>query len=298
MKGARLAARANAAETIREIHALLTRLAHGATLRRAGPRDFVLVEDGVISPAPPGKTVAPALVAACRLQDWLERDGDLIRLSHAGRAWLRRCAAEGDAFRAQHQLRGPAEREIDGTRRPVLVNEAESPLGWLRSRKDRNGQPLLTEPQYEAGERLRADYWFAEMSPRVTANWSALAPSERSRRGSSSSAANIRDEVIAAKERVMRALDAVGPEVGGILIDICCELKGLEEAEKANGWPQRAGKVVLQIALTRLARHYGLIGGDDRPARRGTRRLRHWGSADYRPTLDAWRKDKAASGET
>jgi uncharacterized protein DUF6456 len=53
----------------------------------------------------------------------------------------------------------------------------------------------------------------------------------------------------------MRALMAVGPEVAGILVDICCELKGLEDAEKANGWPQRAGKVALQIALTRLAKH-------------------------------------------
>jgi hypothetical protein len=279
------------------MRALLTRLAHGATLRRAGPRDFVLVEDGANSPAPPERTVAPGLVTACLAQDWLERDGDRLLLSHAGRAWLRRCASEGDAFRAQHQLRAGGEREIDGTRRPVLVNEAESPLGWLKSRKGRNGQPLLTEQQYEAGERLRADYWFAEMSPRVTANWSALAPSMRSRRGATSSAADLRDEAIAAKERVMHALDAVGPEVGGILVDICCELKGLEEAEKANGWPQRAGKVVLQIALTRLARHYGLIG-DDHPARRG-RHLRHWGSKDYRPTLDAWRsKDKTASGES
>jgi hypothetical protein len=53
----------------------------------------------------------------------------------------------------------------------------------------------------------------------------------------------------------MRALMAVGPEVAGILVDICCELKGLEDAEKANGWPQRAGKVALQIGLTRLAKH-------------------------------------------
>jgi hypothetical protein len=156
--------------------------------------------------------------------------------------------------------------------------------------------PLLSPQQYEAGERLRADYWFAQMSPRVTANWSALAPSERSRRGAPS-AADLRDEVIAAKERVIRALDEVGPEVGGIVVDICCELKGLEEAEKANGWPQRAGKVVLQIALTRLARHYGLIGAD-RKMRRKSRGLRHWGSADYRPTLDAWSKNDGTSRES
>jgi uncharacterized protein DUF6456 len=130
---------------------------------------------------------------------------------------------------------------------------SESPLGWLKSRKDRNGRPLISDDQYQAGERLRADYWFAHLSPRVTSNWSASAPSQRSRRAAPSNPALLRDDVIAAKERVMRALMAVGPEVSGVLVDICCELKGLAEAEKENGWPQRAGKVVLQIALTRLA---------------------------------------------
>lgn len=194
-----------------------------------------------------------------------------------------------DRFRQQHQLRSISEREVNGARRPVLVNDTESPLGWLKNRKDRHGRPLITSQQFEAGERLRADYWFAHMSPRVTSNWSALAPTERSRRGAPTNAADLRDEVIAAKERVMRALMAVGPEVAGVLVDICCELKGLEDAEKENGWPQRAGKVVLQIGLTRLARHYGLIR-EERPEIYRSR-LRHWGSDDYRPTLDAWRKE-------
>jgi hypothetical protein len=203
--------------------------------------------------------------------------------------------SDNDSFREQHQRRALAEREVEGVRRAVLVNEAESPLGWLKSRKDRNGRPLLSDAQFAAGERLRADYWFAHLSPRVTSNWSALAPAERSRRGAPSSAAALRDGVLAAKERVMRALMAVGPEVSGVLVDICCELKGLEDAEKEHGWPQRAGKVVLQIALTRLARHYGLLrDGSGAQARRP---LRHWGSDDYRPTLDAWRSDSGA-GET
>jgi hypothetical protein len=295
MKSAKLTLNARPGERASEIRALLSRLADGAVLKPDGAGSFRIAEDEDRAPTAQPRAIAARLVEACRAQDWLERRGDELRLSHAGRAWLRRVLSEGDEFRAQHQLRGSGEREIDGTRRPVLLNEGESPLGWLKSRKDRNGQPLLTEPQVEAGERLRADYWFAQMSPRVTANWSALAPSERSRRGAPG-AADLRDEVIAAKERVMRALDAVGPELGSILIDICCELKGLEEAEKANGWPQRAGKVVLQIALTRLARHYGFIS-DDRKARRGRRGLRHWGSDDYRPTLDGWREDESASGE-
>jgi hypothetical protein len=52
----------------------------------------------------------------------------------------------------------------------------------------------------------------------------------------------------------------------------------------------------LQIALTRLARHYGLIKDDkQKPARRS---LRHWGSEDYRPTLDGWSKDPSPERET
>jgi hypothetical protein len=56
----------------------------------------------------------------------------------------------GDAFRAQHQARRVDEREVEGVRRPVLVNEAESPLGWLKRRKDRNGRPLISDEQYQA----------------------------------------------------------------------------------------------------------------------------------------------------
>jgi Domain of unknown function (DUF6456) len=78
--------------------------------------------------------------------------------------WLTRSNAAEDAFRQQHQLRSRGEREINGARQSVLLNDGESPLGWLKSRKDRNGKPLISEPQYQAGERLRADYWFAHMS--------------------------------------------------------------------------------------------------------------------------------------
>jgi hypothetical protein len=270
-----------------EIRSLLERLAAGGCIGRDTEGGFRLMDDRSCGRA--GTLVSRRVVEACLAQDWFEWRENRLVLSEVGRSRLRRNDAnDTDAFRQQHQLRTVAQREIGGAHRQVTVNEGESPLGWLRSRKDRNGRPLIADAQFEAGERLRADYWFAHMSPRVTANWSALAPAERSRRGAPSDAAGLRDEVLAAKERVMRALMAVGPEISGVLVDICCELKGLEEAEKTNGWPQRAGKVVLQIALTRLAKHYGLIAEDG--PRRG-RGLRHWGEADYRPSLDRWRGD-------
>jgi hypothetical protein len=162
---------------------------------------------------------------------------------------------------------------------------AESPIGWLSRRRDKDGSPLISEAQLRAGERLRADFWFAHMTPRVTADWSAAASIRTGRRGAPGAGVDIQDSVIAAAERVRLALRAVGPELAGILIDVCCHLKGLEEAERIARWPQRSGKVVLQLALTRLARHYGLIRADSTDTPRGAR-LSHWGAGDYRPAVD------------
>ncbi len=275
---ARRARRAQAAAAA-QLKRLLDRLAAGAVIAKDERGGFCLTDAGRTG----AKSVDRDLVTACLAADLLKRTNRGLVLCDAGYARFRRNAAEAcEPFRAQHQRRARDLRGVDGVQRQVLLNDGESPLGWLRSRKDRAGRPLIGHEQFEAGERLRADYWFAHMSPRVTANWSAAEPASRSRRGAPTDAAALRDEVLAAKDRVMRALSAVGPEISSVLVDICCELKGLEEAKKENGWPQRAGKVVLQIALTPLARHYGLIAdGNDRK-----RKLRQWGEPGYRPRID------------
>ena len=60
--------------------------------------------------------------------------------------------------------------------------------------------------------------------------------------------------MIAARQTVHLALGTVRPEFAGLLLDICCFLKGLEDIERECALPARSGKVVLQLALSRVAR--------------------------------------------
>jgi hypothetical protein len=156
----------------------------------------------------------------------------------------------------------------------VTVDESESPLTWLARRKGRDGAALISAVQLEAGERLRSDFTRAQLMPRTTSNWSAAVASGR--RSDGGGAAAMTDTVVAARQCVRHALDAVGPEFSGLLLDVCCFLKRLEDIERERCWPPRSAKVVLKLGLDRLVRHYGYtreICGAPRPA------LRAW-SAD------------------
>ena len=193
------------------------------------------------------------LFAAFRARGWLrphESGAERWQLSEAGEGWYLRTRALTEPFAAQHQAR--AQRLIEtaeGTRR-VTINEGESPLGWLRRRR------LIDPAQFEAGERLRRDYTLAQLSPRLGVDFTA--PIVLGRRGARMET-TLSETVLDAKRRFRRAMAAVGPGLADPLFDICCHLTGLEEVERDKNWPKRSARVVLVIALDRLAVHYGLV---------------------------------------
>jgi hypothetical protein len=159
-----------------------------------------------------------------------------------------------DAFRARHLALGRRRIATEHGAAAVTVDEQESPLAWLARRRGRDGRALIEPHQLQAGERLRRDFTVADLMPHVTTNWDNPLASG----GAAASAAN--DTMTDARRRVHAALEAVGPEFAGLLLDVCCFLKGLEDVEREQRWPLRSGKVVLQLALERLARHYGYAG--------------------------------------
>lgn len=160
---------------------------------------------------------------------------------------------------------------------PLQVNRSESPLAMLARRKDRNGNPFLSEREFRAGERLRADYTRGQLMPRMSANWET--PVSNTRRGPRDRITDLTDAALAARMRVNRALQAVGPELAGPLVDVCCFLKGIEQVESERGWPPRSAKLILKTALSVLSRHYE----PETASRR--QEILHWGTPDYRPTL-------------
>lgn len=159
-----------------------------------------------------------------------------------------------DPFRAQHLDLATRDLMTPAGLTRVLVNDSESPLAWLARRKGRDGRAMIGPEQFIAGERLRADFTRGHMTPRVTSSWTGIGQAK----GSSGGAGEMTDLIIASRQRVRLALEACGPEFSGLLLDVCCFLRGLEDVERERGWPPRSAKVVLQLALDRLARHYGL----------------------------------------
>lgn len=267
----------------REARRLLAALAQeGAAPARSDLRDGFLVvaapRNGVTAIVANAPAAAGDELLGAGLARWSAHAPPRLGLTGEGASLARRLAAPAGvaALRAQHGEFVIRAMEAGG--RPVPVDEAESPLGWLARRRGRDGAPFLQPAQIEAGERLRRDVEIAQIRQRVTSDWSGAARSGR--RGPQD--LNVSDLAIAARQRLDRAAGAVGADLNNLLIDICGLQKGLELVERERGWPPRSAKVVLKIALDRLAAHYGLASVAQGPDRS---RLRRWGAAGYRPEI-------------
>ncbi len=141
-----------------------------------------------------------------------------------------------------------AERALRGAgQRSVTVNLAESPLAWLAARG------RISDRQLAAGETLRADWERAGLGPSVTMRWEVT---PRATRGGPASAPDPTTSQLDAKRRFDAATAHVGAGLFDILWRVVCTGEGLADAERGLGWPARAGKLVLGLALDRLADFY------------------------------------------
>ncbi|MFC7536806.1 DUF6456 domain-containing protein [Sphingomonas sp. GCM10030256] len=143
-----------------------------------------------------------------------------------------------------------ADRQSSGKAptRSVTVNTTESPLGWLL------GRGHVTRRQFQAGEQLRDDWEGAKLAPSVTMRWDPAPVNKGS--GGRAPRLTPSERQCHAKRRFDDALAATGPGLTDILWRVVCAGEGMRDAETALGWPARAGKLVLTIALDRVADYY------------------------------------------
>ncbi len=107
--------------------------------------------------------------------------------------------------------------------RSVTVNLAESPLGWLFARGH------VSQRQFDAGERLRADWERGQLGQRVTMAWDA-APVARTR-GGSAQPVDLSGSQLDARRRFEAAVAEAGTGLSDILWRVVCAGEGMREAE-------------------------------------------------------------------
>jgi len=220
--------------------------------------------------------VSVGIAAEFLKQDWIKASSRgsatvRYRITDVGRSYLRRTlaeeqksrgAAEPTPFANQHKEMGKRlfMDPTSGKSEPQEVNLGESPIGWLARRKGSDGKPFLAPEEVEAAEKLRTDFEQAHIGQQVAQDWRKfLTPGDRFSGtpvpGTPGQGASM------ARNRVMAALSALGPGLSDVVLRTCCFLEGLEACERRMGWSARSGKVVLKLALQRLAEHYGMVVG-------------------------------------
>jgi hypothetical protein len=140
---------------------------------------------------------------------------------------------------------GPRRWQGGRKRRSVTVNLAESPLGWLHA----HGH--IDDRLFDAGERLRADYEKAQLAPAITMRWEPVRI-----RSTGTAHPSPTERQVSARQRFDGAIAAAGSGLEDILWRVVCACETLQAAEKALQWPARSGKLVLRMALDRVARFY------------------------------------------
>ncbi|MEZ5715125.1 MAG: DUF6456 domain-containing protein [Paracoccaceae bacterium] len=258
----------------REARRVLRRLTEpGAVLAVAAEMDkAVVVRDGAGGETMRTAVVAREVAQALALKDWIAcaQPGRIARYRITP-AWAS-SGAGPDAGEAETRRSAPIRRRLP-SRRAVCRRRGrrrggvghgrrggsgtrfqfgETPLGALARRRDRDGQPFLSDDLVAAGERLREDSRLAQIRAAHRLQDRFLTGGTDEGFGPGDAMGGSR----AAPRPGGGALRDLGLGLGDVVLRCCCYLEGLESTEKRMGWSARSGKIVLRIALQRLKRHY------------------------------------------
>jgi DNA-directed RNA polymerase specialized sigma24 family protein len=253
-----------------------------------GPDCLMVIADGVeeavvVHSAEDGRPVRRAVVSreiaeTLVLRDFVEgrQTGRLTRytITAAGRSELRRLLAEVESARAA--LHGVREDQAVVDARQVFEAQTrkkgrksprrrgagtETPIYVLARRRRADGEPWLPPDLVAAAFRFHETYEIARLGGAITHDWERLKVGRINGSGPALPAGRATRR-LEAEESLAAAIRALGPDLTETVILSVCHEEGMEEIESRLGYPARSGKLVLRIALRRLARHYAEEGSE------------------------------------
>lgn len=234
-------------------------------------------EDAVLFVAPMGAGVFRAASAAAgpvsrpplaRVADWralgwvaaagpVTKGAQKLRITAAGR----RALAQAQGFSAQG-LSAPVRQAGDQPVKSAPGNEPRAegpaaaqpgPIAALARRRGPDGAAYLRPIEVAAAGRLAAEHERGLQGAPVTQNWDRFKA-----RVDAQSGGGPQLHGADARRSVDAALADLGPGLSDVAYRVCCLEQGVETVEKSLGWPARSGKLVLKLALARLADHFGM----------------------------------------
>ena len=145
-----------------------------------------------------------------------------------------------------------------GVKRSVRRRNAHHILRRLGKERGPQNKPFLSAAEVQAGELFQRDYNRRYGTGKMTQTLDA-ARVDQTRTNSTETDMIHRLDCGRAYEA---AINVLGPSLDQAALVICGEGKSLDQLEREQAWSRGSGRMILKLALQRLALHYGTIPGE------------------------------------
>lgn len=139
--------------------------------------------------------------------------------------------------------------------------EIDIPVISVLARPARDGVRYLLPHHVQAADRIRHLFERSQLQSRVTMHYGPRVSSGRA----GGSAADIPDSAADARKRLETVLRSMPFDCRGVVLDVCCFERGLQDIEQERNWPRRSAKLVLRIGLEEGAKAFGLASQAEGP---------------------------------
>ncbi|NRA86216.1 MAG: hypothetical protein HRU28_02235 [Rhizobiales bacterium] len=222
------------------------------------------------------------LVEYMQRNGWLKPDGEKYIYSEKGKKWVLKFIYFWDLNVNEEMKNVDMFSASIGKKANAAYVELKgdySPILKLYNRQKNLNNKYLVEQHVQAGQKLFKLFSKANLQPNITMNWDKL-ESVPQNHYTGEKEQPFGEQVYIARKQLYESLAYVGEEYAAILVEICLFANGLEATEKAMNWPARSGKLLLTMALDKLAKHYKISTAEVK-----NNKYLSWAKDDFRHSM-------------